>query len=164
MATKRRKKNILRELKWFWNFRVAKFFTIRYYIPHFVRNVWHFRKQLNEYRTWDYHYSLMMLHRSIELLKESITKGYEVEETRQPKVEAMEEVLYRLDRLMREVHHDEARARYNLPDQQWPPANWPEAVLIRKVYDREVGLENEDWNQIFRILRDRQTGIKTWWD
>ena len=164
MATKRRKKNILRELKCFWHFRVAKYFSIRYYIPNFVRNVWYFRKELNEYRTWDFHYSLMMLHRSIELLRESISKGYEIEDTRIPKVVAMDKVLYLLKRLMDEVHNDEARAMYNLNYNEWPPAKWPEAELIRKVYEKEVELENEDWDRIIEIFKDRQKGIKTWWD
>ncbi len=33
----------------------------RYKIPHFVENVWYFRKELWEHRSWDYMYSLMML-------------------------------------------------------------------------------------------------------
>lgn len=164
MTVKRRKKSILKELKWFWHFKVAKFFTIRYYIPSFVRNVWYFRKELNEYRTWDFHYSLMMFHRSIELLKESITNGYEVEDTRMPKVVAMQEVLHRLDRLMKEVHNDEARALYNLNYDEWPPVKWPGSELIHKVYEKEVELENEDWDRIVEIFKDKQKGIKTWWD
>lgn len=163
MTTKRRKKSILRDLKWFWHFRIAKYFSIRYYIPSFVRNVWYFRKELNEYRTWDFYYSLMMLHRSIELLKESIKKGYEVEDTRIPKVVAMEKVLYLLKRHMDEVHNDEARAEYNLNYDEWPPAK-SEAETLRKVYEKEAELQNEDWDRILEIFKDKQKGIKTWWN
>lgn len=161
---KKKIEKAIKELKWFWHFQIAKYFSIKYYIPNFVRNVWYFRKELNEYRTWDFHYSLLMLHRSIELLKESISKGYEVEDTRIPKVVVMEEVLYLLKRLMDEVHDDEARAKYNLNYYEWPPAKWPDADLIRKVYEKEVELENEDWDRILEIFKDKQKGIKTWWD
>lgn len=161
---KKKIKKEKRELKWFRHFRIARFFSIRYYIPHFVRNVWHFRKELNEYRTWDFYYSLMMLHRSIELLCESIAKGHEAEHTRIPKVAIMEEVLYLIKRHMNQAHNEEARAMHNLRYDQRSSVKWPEAELIRKVYEKEVELENKDWDRIIEIFKDEENGSKTWWD
>lgn len=161
---KKKIEKAIKDLKWFWHFTVVKYFSISYYIPNFVRNVWYFRKELNEYRTWDFHYSLLILHRSIELLKEAITDGYEVEDTLTPKVAAMEEVLYLVKRLMDEVHNDEARIFYNLEEPQWAYTKRLSAELMRKVYEKEVELENEDWDRILEIFKDKQKGIKTWWD
>lgn len=156
---KKKIEKAIKELKWFWHFQIAKYFSIKYYIPNFVRNVWYFRKELNEYRTWDFHYSLLMFHRSIQLLKEAITNGHEVEDTRMAKVAAMEEVLYLLKQMLDEVYHDKAKASFNLePEERIPPH------LFLKVIDRYLELEEQDWDRMVEIFKDREKGIKTWWE
>lgn len=61
-----------------------------YKIPAFVRNIWRFRKELYEYRRFDWRYNIAMFRRGLELEADYIEKhGLEVEVSRLKKVEKM---------------------------------------------------------------------------
>lgn len=52
---------------------------LRYDVPNFLRNLWHFRKELWKYRWWDATYSVRMLKKGLEPIHENLRKhGLEV--------------------------------------------------------------------------------------
>ena len=62
----------------------------RYKIPYFFENVWYFRKELWEHRSWDYIFSLMMLRRSLTKLAHTLEfYGSEEDVSRMKKVNEM---------------------------------------------------------------------------
>lgn len=72
----------------FW--RIDQWFEDRKY---FFRNVKQFHKMLYKFRPWDYQYAIDMFIRSLEILRDSIAKGYEVEYSRNKKVKKMTELI-----------------------------------------------------------------------
>lgn len=59
----------------------------------FWKNLIAFRKDLTEYRPWDYQYSLNMFAKSLELLRDDILNGREVEVMRKKKASAINELV-----------------------------------------------------------------------
>ena len=75
-----------------WWYKTYKF--LRWDIKNFVKNIWTFRKELWEHRWWDYRFTLNMFERSLGVLEKGMsTQGYEVPESRDPKVKALRRVL-----------------------------------------------------------------------
>lgn len=60
---------------------------------YFLRNVKRFHKMLYKFRPWDYQYAIDMFVRSLEILRDSIAKGCEVEYSRNKKVKKMTELI-----------------------------------------------------------------------
>ena len=61
--------------------------VFRYKIPMFIENLWFFRKELWEFRSWDYSYNLSLLKRSLEKTCHTLEfYGMEVEYSRMKKV------------------------------------------------------------------------------
>ena len=75
-----------------WWYKTYKF--LRWDIKHFIQNVWTFRKELWDHRWWDYRFTLNIFERSLDIQEKGMsTKGYEVPESREPKVKSMRRVL-----------------------------------------------------------------------
>lgn len=60
---------------------------------YFFRNVKRFHKMLYKFRPWDYQYAIDMFIRSLEILRDNIAKGCEVEYSRNKKVKKMTELI-----------------------------------------------------------------------
>jgi len=73
-------------------------FKDKYYYPtrQFLKNVWLFRKELSNFYAWNY--NLGLFRRSIELNRECILDGNEVESSRHKKIAKMERAIYLLKR------------------------------------------------------------------
>ena len=69
----------------------------RYDIPNFFKNLWYFKKILWNYRTWDFHYTLQIMLLTIIQLRNSIDNGYEIDESRNKKVQQMARVIELLE-------------------------------------------------------------------
>jgi hypothetical protein len=136
-------------------------FSFKNYIPHFIRNVWYFRKELNEFRSWDWTFSIMMFRRSLELLQNTLEKGYETEHTRLPKVEAMKEAISILKEIEMGSHYDRALASFNYKDGD---VAYLSSFMYKKVMKRSMELEQNDWDRLIKIIRDDNKGLMTWWD
>jgi hypothetical protein len=156
-------------------FRLSAFYEFfRYDLPRFIQNLWMFRRELYEYRRYDWYGTLLMLRKSIIGLSEYIDKhGYEIEETRRKKIYYMRRVIYLMDLILKDDFTPlaEERLRYKLIHL---PIDWiPETNLDgKKVYRMEwVGetdeireanrllyieshkIEEETWIELFDILK-----------
>lgn len=180
----------------------------RYKLPMFFKNVWFFRKELLVFRSWDYSFNLMMLRRSLQKTVNTIEYyGHEVDITRMKKVEKMKRVIELLSHIREDVYIEMAEKEigklkdyelkfepregmqgYELLDTQDPE----DKLHNKKVYDRAREIEEQEWGEIWTILRgqdfdeyrklyDSQTeeqkrerelwdewfdgsGMKHWWD
>ena len=62
-------KRLVRQQTWWYK----TYSTIRYDIPHFIKNIYRFRKELYSHDWWDYRYTLNMLERSLIIMEAGFT-------------------------------------------------------------------------------------------
>lgn len=133
--------------------------VLRYKIPRFVKNIWYFRKELWRFRSWDYTFNLMMLSRSLEKTAYTLEfHGNEINETRFKKVEKIKRVVEIIKSLDESNYIDRAEKELGeLKNGDWlfnGVEDTPdEKVHNRKVYDLATKIENDEWNELFDILR-----------
>jgi len=181
----------------------------RYDLPRFFKNVWTFRKALWSHYWFDHHGTLKFLEIGLTNISDTVEKyGNEVDGPRLKKVAAMRRAIefiknYNEDNYIQMaekelgelVHHDwefepvEDKPGYSrLVDKDTDE----EKIHNRKVFERAHEIEEQEWNELFKILKgqdykeyrelyDAQTeeekkerelwnewfdgsGIKGWWD
>lgn len=145
----------------------------RYDLPRFFRNLWFFRKELYEYRRYDYQGTIGMLRKSIIGLSEYITKyGIEIEETRNKKIHYMNRAIHLMDLILEDdyVRLAEERLGYeivHLPMNMIPEMRGEEKVYRvewegetdeireanRVLYNEGYKIEEEVWTELFDILK-----------
>jgi hypothetical protein len=198
-------KTLIRHQTWWYK----TYELFRYDLPRFFKNVWTFRKALWSHYWFDHHGTLKFLEIGLTNISDTIEKyGNEIDGPRLKKVAAMRRAIeliknYNEDNYitMAEkelgdlVHHDwefepvEDKPGYSrLIDKDTDE----EKIHNRKVFDRAREIEEQEWNELFKILKgqdhkeyrelyDAQTeeekkerelwnewfdgsGIKGWWD
>jgi hypothetical protein len=102
-----------------------------------------------------------MFRRSLELLQVTLEKGYETEHTRLPKVEAMKEAICILKEIEMGSHYDRALASFNYADGD---VSGLSSFMYKKVMERSMEIEQNDWDRLIKIIRDDNKGLMTWWD
>lgn len=149
---------------------VYKFYEFfRYKLPQFFKNIWFFRKELWVFRSWDYSFNLMMLRRSLEKTVDTIEyHGHEVDISRMKKVEKMKRVIELLGHIREDDYIEMAEKEigklkdydlefepieggegYELLDTQTPE----DKAHNKKVYERAREIEEQEWNEIWTILK-----------
>jgi len=180
----------IKKLMWHQS-KVYRFYALfRYDIPQFIGNVWKFRKQLWSHRWWDYRFTLEMLYRSIQIMeREMSVKGFEVSETREPKVQSMRRALELLKHKMDDDYIDRAEAEVGplvmydwefedvgngcqrLVDKETPE----EKTHNRLVFEVARELEEVEWKELWEIFKGTKfskkygkkydgTDMRAWWD
>ena len=119
--------------------RIRRFFDSLY-------NFWYFRKEIWNFRGWDYSYQLRLWRRSLVPLRDCLINGYEVRIPRMAKVEAIEEAIDLIDDILADNYIDTAEGILGI--------NFLKAPLAEA--DKVVELANElaqkDWQRLWRIF------------
>lgn len=164
--------------------------TIRYDIPHFIKNVWLFRKELYTHYWWDYRFTLNMLERSLTIMEKGMSeRGHEVSETREPKIKAMRRALELLKNNNEDLYiekaedelgpviyedwlfEDNSDGTHSLKD----TLSKKDKAHNRRVYKRAAAIENKEWNELWDIFKGTKnskkydenydgTDMRSWWD
>lgn len=159
-------KRLIRHQTWW--YKTYQFF--RYDIKNFVKNVWHFRKGLWNYRWWDYRFPLEMFKLSIEGMYPKVEKyGLEIDETRLKKVDKMIRACQLMENFMDDNFVDQAEKELgNLIIRDWEFEDVPdkpgfsqlvdnetdeEKAHNRKIFDRAREIEKEQWDELWTIMR-----------
>lgn len=180
----------LKKLVWHQHWIYKTYSLFRYDIPLFIKNIWRFRKELANHQWWDYRFNLEILYRSLSITHDGMsTKGWEVAETREPKVKAMARALELLKHKLDDDYVDRAEAElgalimrdwefeeveggnYQLKDTE----TYKEKVHNRKIFKRAVKIEQNEWNELWEILKGTKnskkydsnydgTDMRAWWD
>lgn len=158
-------KDLIRHETWWYK----AWSVVRYKIPAFFRNVWRFRKELYEYRRFDWRYQISMFRRGLELEVDYIEKyGYEIDETRLKKVQKMRRAieiikLHENDDFI-EAAEKELGYEYAFEGFNFIPAEEDgyfemvskasdEIVAKNKILsDRSREIEDETWKELIEIL------------
>ena len=154
--------------------------TIRYDIPHFIKNIYRFRKELYSHDWWDYRYTLNMLERSLTIMEKGMSeKGIEISETKEPKVKKMRRAL----ELLKNSREDNFVERAEQELGELKLSEWQFELLEngnhrliddetdedrehnRKVYQRARQIEETEWKELWKIFKgNKDGGMRGWWD
>jgi hypothetical protein len=162
-----------------WWYKTYKF--LRWDIKNFIKNIWTFRKELWEHRWWDYRFTLNIFERSLTVLEKGMsTQGYEVPESRDPKVKSMRRVLELLKNNREDNYIDRAEEELgqleNLGGFFEDVEDTPEqAAHNRKVFVRAREIEEAEWKELWTILEGTKyskvagkkydgSDMRGWWD
>jgi hypothetical protein len=170
-----------------WWYKIYSFF--RYDMWIFLTNIWKFRRELWMFRWWDYHYTLMMLHRSITIMEKGMHDGWEVPEMRYKKIEKMKRLLYLLDNKIKDTYIEKAESEIgSLESTEYEfikadggltklefKENRKQSEHRKMVYKRAIEIENSEWNEMWDIVKGTDlskfygddydgTDIRGWWD
>jgi len=134
----------------------------RYKIPAFFRNVWFFRKELWEFRGWDYSFNLQLFSRSLKKTSSVLRDGHEEEISRNKKVEKINRVIDLLNNVKTDYYV--SRAELELGELQ-NLDNWltgredspEEYEHNKKVYERARQIEESEWSEIWDILKGQNS-------
>lgn len=179
-------KRMLRHQTWWYK----TYSAIRWDIPHFIKNIWRFRKELYSHNWWDYRFTLNMLERSLTIMEDGMSsKGMEVSETREPKVKAMRRALELLKNNREDNYIDRAEKELGdliLSDWLFEESEDGLHKLVdteskkdkahnRKVFKRAVAIESAEWKELWTIIKGTKhstkydsdydgTDMRAWWD
>ncbi len=164
--------------------------TIRYDIPHFIKNIYRFRRELYSHHWWDYRFTLNMLERSLTIMENGMTeKGIEVGEMLEPKLKSMRRALELLKNSREDNFVDRAEAELGeliLSDWLFEETEDGFHKLVdtetkkdkahnRKIFKRAVKIEQDEWNELWNIIKGTKnskkydsnydgTDMRAWWD
>lgn len=156
----------------------------RYKIPHFIRNIRYFKKELWVYRSWDSVYSLMLLQKSLERTGNTIEKyGHEVDEIRLKKLSMIRRAVELLNNHNKELYIEMAEKELGYEVNGDNIFSDIRPVYItnndKAIFDLAYNIEQEQWNELWEIIKGREiipqddtdpyyaqdgSGIKGWWD
>jgi hypothetical protein len=190
-----------------WWYRTYELF--RYDLPRFFKNVWTFRKALWSHYWFDHHGTLKFLEIGLTNISDTIeVYGNEVDSPRLKKVAAMRRAIELIKNYNQDNYIEMAEKELGeIIHHEWefePVEDKPgysrlidkdtdeERIHNRKVFSRAHEIEEQEWNELFKILKgqdykeyrelyDAQTeeekkerelwnewfdgsGIKGWWD
>jgi len=143
----------------------------RYKIPYFFENVWYFRKELWQHRSWDYIFSLMMLRRSLTKLAHTLEfYGWEEDVSRMKKVNEIKRVIYLIDRIREDEYLKDAETELGeIQNKDWlfdDIEDTPEQrEHNRKVFQKACDIEEAEWKELWKNLKGgKNGGMRGWWD
>ena len=157
--------------------RIRRFFDSLY-------NFWYFRKEIWNFRGWDYSFQLRLWRKSLVPLRDCLINGYEVHVPRMAKVAAIQEAIELIDAILADDYIDNAEGQLGINF-----LDTTEASEARKVVEYANELAQKDWQRLWRIfegqnwneyimLQDRNkdperdlwaewfdgTDLRGWWD
>jgi hypothetical protein len=112
-----------------------------------LRNFWYFRKEIWNFRGWDYNFQLRLWRKSLIPLRDSILNGYEVRDPRMKKVQAIQEAIDIIDRIIDDEYIDVAEKELGIDF-----LDTTDAKESMKVVTRSHELANKDWKRLWRIF------------
>lgn len=111
-----------------------------------LHNFWYFRKEIWNFREWDYSFQLRLWRRSLIPLRDCLKDGYEEEVSRLKKVMAIDEAIHIIDRILQDVYIEDAEAQLGI---NFLSADADESS---KVVTLSHELANQDWKRLWRIF------------
>jgi len=176
----------IKTLIWHQHWLYRTYAIFRYEIPLFIKNIWRFRKELWNHQWWDYRYTLNMLEKSLTIMEEGMSvKGWEIRETREPKVKAMRRALELLRNNREDNYIERAEAELGqLTEWDWEVdengtlvnRDTPEQKAHNKVvFKRADELQEKEWKELWEIIKGSKysksyddkfdgTDMRGWWD
>jgi hypothetical protein len=152
------------ERTWVYKF----YYFFRYLLPRFFKNVWLFRTVLWRFRWWDSHYTLNMLKRSLELMRDGLDRyGNEVDYSRNKKIAKINRAIELITNKLDDTYIERAELELgDLTDRmfEFEPTGSDLYVLVdnrtdeekehdNKVFDLTREMEEREWRELWDIFK-----------
>jgi len=142
--------------RWYWK---AWDFLI-YDIPNGVRNIIFFRKEIWNFRPWDYTYNLRILSKSLEPLRDSIKGGYEVDISKLKKVQKIERAIEILNNITEDkyINIAESQLGFKVNTDYIFDNDAPENIKEAngKIYSLSQEIEDKEWKELWVIFQGQE--------
>lgn len=149
-------------------------------LPTFFKNIWRFRKELYNHQWWDYHYTLEILYRSLNIMVVKLEKdGIEEDTSRMKKVVKIKRALELLKHKLDDDYVERAQAELGeliLSDWEFEKTeegNYRMVDLVietasarkhnRKVFKRANEIEEVEWKELWEIFKGTKFSKKFGW-
>ena len=110
-------------------------------------NFWYFRKEIWNYRGWDYSFQLRLLRRSLIPLRDSILNGCEEEVSRNKKASAILEAIMLIDFILEDNYMTTAEQALGITF-----LDTTDASDAMKVINLSKELAERDWKRLWKIF------------
>jgi hypothetical protein len=127
----------------------------------FFRNAWAFRRELADYRVYDYHYNLSIFCRSLELTKEFLESDKTISEGTEENAQQIEQFIKDIHRFEHALEYSEAELGEEFPNDCYLDRSDERDVKIKVFIDKIQEVEHTSWNRAMDNLRNNMQG---WWD
>lgn len=138
-----------------WWYKTYDFF--RRGVPNFFKNLWFFRKELWNFRPWDYSYNLQIFARSLESTSNLLEfHGSEIEKTKNKKVEKIKRAIYLLHRIKTDeciLDAEKELGKLKNTDFFSREDTNEEREHNKKVFERAREIEELEYNELWTILK-----------
>ncbi len=143
----------------------------RWDLPRFFKNIWRFRKELTHFGGWDWHHTLSILKKSLQIQERSMSKNSnEVSETLNLKLYYMRRSIYLIDCILEEKFREMAETKLGTKtifkefkfettegsDSKmlvWEDETDEEREINEKIFYEAAKIEKEVWSELFDILK-----------
>ena len=136
----------------------------RYNIPHFIKNIYKFRKELWEYTWWDYTFTMRFMRTGIHDMAVNIEKdGWEEDISRMKKVDKMFRAAIIMDNILNhkylEMAEEQLGYEYN---SDWDIDDKGKLIIKdtakqrkanKKIFLLSDKIEEQEWKELWEILR-----------
>ena len=122
----------------------------------FVKNCWRFRKQLANFRTFDYKYNLDLFCASLQITRDFMLSDQTVSAGTEKTAEEIQHFLDLLKRHDNAIEIAERELGY-----EFSPLEEPDHAADRKLITRIESIEVSSWIEAFNYLSLK---MKNWWD
>lgn len=145
------------------------YYTLRYDIPIFIRNIWYFRKALYNYRNWDYKFTLDLFSLSLsDILKGLENNSYEEDSSKDKKIKNISRAIELLNIISEESYMTVAENEYgykyhDLYDIVETDTDSKYEIVFNgtdrqkqdnyKLVSRSMEIEEEYWIELWGIIR-----------
>jgi hypothetical protein len=143
---------------------------VRYDIPYFIKNFWHFRKALWKFRWYDRHGIFVFMNTGIGIMADKTERyGIEIDHSRLKKVAKMKRAAELLQNFIDENFVEQAEAEIGaliMNPIEWKPSethpdcyelvdnDTPEERKHNKsIYNRSREIQKEQWVELMEILK-----------
>lgn len=162
---------------WRWEFYQDKYLELKW-------RFWAFKNYrkvvMTRARPWDYNAVLHFMKKHFELLSERMEHGWEVDETKNPKVEDIKRCIVLLNNIIEDNYsercgYDFERNNFEFVEVEGHPdqhemvhtkdSQTPEE--IREILAKSRKLEQEEWEELWDIIKKGKSsphGMQGWWD
>ena len=127
----------------------------------FFRNAWAFRRELADYRVYDYHYNLSIFCRSLELTKEFLESDKTISEGTEENAQQIEQFIKDIHRFEHALEYSEAELGEEFPNDCYLDRSDERDAKIKVFIDKIQEVEHTSWNRAMDNLRNNMQG---WWD
>lgn len=144
----------------FYSFRY-KFKSFYSGFKYFFINIWRFRKQLSEFRAFDYQYNLNIYIRSLEITRDFMNSEKALSSSAKEVAQEIDYTLQLFDDYKNHIEIAEKELGYTFGDDFLVDQSEEEQQKTKALLNKIEEIEEDSWNEAFDNMKKN---MRKWWD